>query len=88
MCIRDRLYSLPFLFFVIMLTMVLGRGIESILIAIGALLWLTIAVIVRGQTLSLKRQEFVVAAEALGVAPVAKMCIRDRRTSVRWAHMC
>jgi len=69
MRIVDVLYSLPFLFFVIMLTMVLGRGMESILIAIGALLWLTIAVIVRGQTLSLKHKEFIEAARAGGMKP-------------------
>ncbi len=53
----DVLYGLPFLFFVIMLTLLLGRGMLSIFIAIGALIWLTIAVIVRGQTLSLKQKE-------------------------------
>jgi oligopeptide transport system permease protein len=67
----DVLYGLPFLFFVIMLTMVLGRGMLSIFIAIGGLIWLTIAVIVRGQTLSLKQKEFIEAARAGGMKPMA-----------------
>jgi oligopeptide transport system permease protein len=69
MRIVDILYGLPFLFFVIMLTMVLGRGMLSIFIAIGSLIWLTIAVIVRGQTLSLKQKEFIEAARAGGMKP-------------------
>jgi oligopeptide transport system permease protein len=69
MRIVDILYGLPFLFFVIMLTMVLGRGLSSIFIALGAILWLTIAVITRGQTLSLKHKEFIEAARAGGMRP-------------------
>jgi oligopeptide transport system permease protein len=65
----DMLYGLPFLFFVIMLTMVLGRGLSAIFIAIGALLWLNVAVITRGQTLSLKQKEFIEAARAGGMKP-------------------
>jgi len=67
----DVLYGLPFLFFVIMLTMVFGQGILSILIAIGSLIWLTVAVIVRGQTLSLKQKEFIEAARAGGMKPLS-----------------
>jgi oligopeptide transport system permease protein len=63
----DVMYGLPFLFFVIMLTMVLGRGLSSIFIAIGVTLWLTVAVITRGQTLSLKQKEFIEAARAGGM---------------------
>jgi oligopeptide transport system permease protein len=70
MRIVDVLYGLPFLFFVIMLTMLLGRGMLSIFIAIGGLIWLTIAVIVRGQTLSLKQKEFIEAARAGGMKPL------------------
>lgn len=70
----DILYSLPFLFFIIMLTLVLGRGMQSIFIAMGAVLWLTIAVIVRGQTLSLKQREFIEAARAGGMRPFAIIC--------------
>ena len=63
----DILYSLPYIFFVIILTVVFGRNIFLLFIAIGAVGWLTMARIVRGQTLSLKRREFIEAAEALGV---------------------
>jgi oligopeptide transport system permease protein len=63
----DILYSLPFTFFVIMLVVFFGRNFLFMFAAIGAVLWLDMARIVRGQTLSLKRREFVQAAEALGV---------------------
>lgn len=63
----DILYALPFLFFVIMLTTVFGRSTLTLLLAIGAVNWLTVAVIVRGMTLSLKRREFVEAAVAGGM---------------------
>jgi oligopeptide transport system permease protein len=63
----DILYSLPYIFFVIILTVVFGRNIFLLFIAIGAVGWLTMARIVRGQTLSLKRREFIEAAQALGV---------------------
>ncbi|MFC7704714.1 ABC transporter permease [Plastorhodobacter daqingensis] len=66
MRVVDVLYSLPFIFFVILLVVFFGRNIFIIFIAIGATEWLDMARIVRGQTLSLKRQEFVQAAEALG----------------------
>lgn len=62
----DILYSLPFIFFVILMLVFFGRSIFIIFIAIGATEWLDMARIVRGQTLSLKRQEFVQAADALG----------------------
>lgn len=64
----DILYSLPFTFFVIMLVVFFGRNFYLMFIAIGAVLWLDMARIVRGETLSLKRREFVQAAEALGVS--------------------
>ena len=63
----DILYSLPYMFFVILLVVFFGRNILLIFVALGAVQWLDMARIVRGQTLSLKRQEFVQAAEALGV---------------------
>ena len=66
MRIVDILYSLPFIFFVILLLVFFGRSLVIIFIAIGATEWLDMARIVRGQTLSLKRREFVQAAEALG----------------------
>ncbi len=64
----DILYSLPFIFFVIILMVVFGRNIVLIFVAIGAVEWLTMARIVRGQTLALAKMEFVEAAEAAGVS--------------------
>jgi oligopeptide transport system permease protein len=64
----DVLYSLPFLFFVILLMVFFGRHIVLIFVAIGAVEWLTMARIVRGQTLALKRREFIEAAHAGGVS--------------------
>ena len=68
MRIVDILYSLPFVFFVIMLVVFFGRNFVLMFIAVGAIEWLDMARIVRGQTLGLKRREFVQAAEALGVS--------------------
>ena len=64
----DILYSLPFMFFVIILMVVFGRNIVLLFIALGAVEWLTMARIVRGQTLSVKRKEFIEAANAAGVS--------------------
>jgi oligopeptide transport system permease protein len=61
------LYSLPFIFFVIMMVVFFGRHIVLIFIAIGAINWLDMARIVRGQTLAIKRREFVGAAVAMGL---------------------
>jgi oligopeptide transport system permease protein len=61
------LYSLPFVFFVIMLVVFFGRHIVLIFVAIGAVEWLDMARIVRGQTLAIKRREFVGAAVAMGL---------------------
>ena len=58
----DVLYALPQVFFVIILTVVFGRGPLTLLIAIGAFGWLTMARIVRGQALALREREFVEAA--------------------------
>jgi oligopeptide transport system permease protein len=63
----DVLYSLPFIFFVILLTVTFGSNIILIFIAIGAVEWLTMSRIVRGQTLTLKHKEFVEAARAAGL---------------------
>ena len=60
------IYSMPFTIFVILLTVVFGRNIVLIFVAIGTVEWLTMARIVRGQALSLKVQEFVQASRALG----------------------
>jgi oligopeptide transport system permease protein len=71
MRIVDILYALPFMFLVILLMVFFGRNIVLIFVAIGAINWLDMARIVRGQTLSLKRREFVEAAEAQGVRTAA-----------------
>ena len=68
MRIVDILYSLPFMFFVIILMVIFGRNIILLFIALGAVEWLTMARIVRGQTLSVKRKEFIEAAHAAGVS--------------------
>jgi oligopeptide transport system permease protein len=62
----DIIYALPFTIFVILLTVWLGRNIMLLFAAIGAVEWLTMARIVRGQILSLKRMEFIEAARTLG----------------------
>ncbi|SDX77062.1 oligopeptide transport system permease protein [Aidingimonas halophila] len=63
----DIMYSLPFMFLVILMMVLFGRHILLIYAAIGAVEWLDMSRIVRGQTLALKRREFVEAARALGV---------------------
>ena len=71
MRIVEIVYALPFIFFVIVLVMVFGRHFVLIFVTIGAVEWLDMARIVRGQTLSIKERDFVAAAEALGAsAPV------------------
>jgi oligopeptide transport system permease protein len=67
MRIVEILYSLPFVFLVVVLVVFFGRSVILIFLVIGAVEWLEMARIVRGQTLSLKRREFVGAAEALGL---------------------
>ena len=68
----DVLYALPYLFVVIILATVFERGrVAMLLVAIGAVGWLTMARIVRGQTLSLKQREFIEAARATGLGTPA-----------------
>jgi len=62
----DTLYSLPYMFFVILLMAIAGRHFVLLFIAIGLVSWLTTARIVRGQVISLKNLEFVEAARASG----------------------
>jgi oligopeptide transport system permease protein len=71
----DVLYSLPQVFFVIILTVVFGRGPVTILAAIGAFGWLTMARIVRGQALALREREFIDAA-IVGGAGTARILAR------------
>ena len=64
----DILYALPFMIFIVLLMVVFGRNILLLFLAIGAVEWLTMARIVRGQVLSLRRQEFIEAAISLGLS--------------------
>jgi len=64
----DILYSLPFTFFVILLMVTFGRNFILMFVAIGFVQWLTMARIVRGQTVSLKQREFIEAARAVGLS--------------------
>lgn len=66
----DIMYSLPFPIFVILLMVFFGRNIILLFVAIGAVEWLTMARIVRGQVLGLKNLQFVAAARALGQSHV------------------
>jgi oligopeptide transport system permease protein len=73
MRIVDALYALPFMFVVILLMVVFGRSILLVFIGIGAVEWLTMARVVRGQVLQLKQRPFIIAAEAAGAPPRAIM---------------
>jgi oligopeptide transport system permease protein len=68
MRVVDILYSLPFIFFVIILMVIFQQSFILLFVAIGAVEWLTMARIVRGQTLSIKQKEFIEAARAAGVS--------------------
>lgn len=65
----DIMYALPYILFVIILVVIFGRSPVLLFVGIGCLEWLTMARIVRGQTLSLKQREFVEAARAGGAGP-------------------
>lgn len=67
----DILYALPFMIFIVLLMVVFGRNLILLFLAIGAVEWLTMARIVRGQVQSLKQQEFVEAAISIGLSPFA-----------------
>ncbi|MEE9434944.1 MAG: ABC transporter permease [Sphingorhabdus sp.] len=66
MRIVDGLYALPFMFVVILLMVVFGRSIFLVFLGIGAVEWLTMARVVRGEVMALKQRPFVLAAEAAG----------------------
>ncbi|MDC1242123.1 ABC transporter permease [Gammaproteobacteria bacterium] len=68
MRIVDVLYGLPFIIFIILLMVIFGRNLWLLFGTIGAVEWLTMARIVRGQVIGLKNQEFVMAAKAMGVS--------------------
>ena len=71
MRIVDVLYGLPFIIFIILLMVIFGRNLWLLFGAIGAVEWLTMARIVRGQVIGLKNQEFVMAAKAMGVSNIS-----------------
>ena len=71
MRIVDVLYGLPFIIFIILLMVIFGRNLWLLFGAIGAVEWLTMARIVRGQVIGLKNQEFVMAAKAMGVGNIS-----------------
>lgn len=64
----DILYGLPYLFLVIIFMTVFGRSLNLIFLMLGLVGWLTTSRVVRGQVLSLKEQDFVLAAKSLGVS--------------------
>ncbi|KUO51678.1 MAG: diguanylate cyclase [Desulfitibacter sp. BRH_c19] len=66
MRIVEILYSVPFLIYVILLMVIMEPSLKTILIALGAVYWLPMARLVRGQILSLKEQEYILAARTLG----------------------
>jgi len=77
MRIVDILYALPFTIFIILLMVVFGKNIYLLFLAIGAVEWLTMARIVRGQVISIRNQEYIEAAIALGLS----------RAHILWRHV-
>ena len=71
MRVVDALYALPFMFVVILLMVVFGRSILLVVLGIGAVEWLTMARVVRGQVIALRERPFILAAEAAGAPPSA-----------------
>ncbi|AGK97926.1 ABC transporter permease [Clostridium pasteurianum] len=69
MRIVEAIYAIPITIYVILFMVVLGTGLKSIIIALAVAFWITMARIVRGQVMSLKQQEFVLAAKTLGASP-------------------
>jgi oligopeptide transport system permease protein len=69
MRVVDTLYTLPYMFLVIILVTILGKSLVLVFLALGAVGWLLTARVVRGQVMSLKEQDFVLAARSLGTRP-------------------
>ncbi|MEX2469078.1 MAG: ABC transporter permease subunit, partial [Pseudohongiellaceae bacterium] len=67
----DIVYALPFMIFIILLMVVFGRNLFLLFLAIGAVEWLTMARIVRGQVQSIRQQEYIEAAISLGLSQTA-----------------
>ena len=64
----DILYAIPFVLFIVLLTLVFGRHLWLMFVAIGCVEWLTMARIVRGEVIALRQKEFVIAAQITGVS--------------------
>jgi oligopeptide transport system permease protein len=75
MRIIEIISGLPLIFFVIFITVIFGRNTYLLFLSIGAVAWLTMARIVRGQTMSIRRQEYIEAAVASGATP-ARIILR------------
>lgn len=71
MRVVDVLYTLPYMFLVIILVTIMGKSLVLVFLALGLVGWLLTARVVRGQVMSLKEQEFVLAAKSLGTRPAA-----------------
>ncbi len=69
MRIVDIISTIPLTLYVILIMQVLGSGLQSIVVALGSVYWVDMARVVRGQILSLKQQEFVLAAKTIGSSP-------------------
>ena len=69
MRVADVLSSIPYLVLAVLVSLILGRGMVSLLIAMTLTGWCNMAYLVRGQVLQIKEQEFVLAARALGTSP-------------------
>lgn len=68
MRIVDIIATIPLLLYVILLMVVMGAGLKTIIIALGSVYWVTMARIVRGSVLSIKEQEYVLAARTIGAS--------------------
>jgi peptide/nickel transport system permease protein len=71
MRVTDALLSIPSLFILIVVTQIIGKSIAIITIVIGALSWMTVSRIVRANVLSIREQDFVLAARGIGARPLA-----------------
>ena len=89
MRVVDALYALPFMFVVIVLMVVFGRSVLLVFLGIGAVEWLTMARVVRGQVMMLRHRAFVLAAEASGVptATILRRHILPNTASVAIAYL-
>ena len=87
MRIVDVLYGIPFIIFVILLMVIFGRNLVLLFMAIGAVEWLTMARIVRSQVMSLSKQEFILAAEAMGVSKPS-IIYKASHTQYNWTGDC